>query len=44
MNRHLLRAALTLAAAPVFAQDSRVYNANISESEVISAQQALPRY
>ena len=40
MNRHLLLAALTLAAAPVFAQDARVYNANISESEVIAAQQA----
>jgi hypothetical protein len=40
MSRKILIAAMTLAAAPAFAQDARVYNANISESEVIAAQRA----
>jgi hypothetical protein len=40
MNRKILIAALTLAAAPAFAQDASVYNANISESEVTAAQRA----
>ncbi len=40
MNRKILIAALTLAAAPAFAQDARVYSANITESEVTAAQRA----